>query len=99
MAKESGCFVVSPHWITAVSKRARTSLCSYMYSFKFGSSLCWCLQCSERGSRVHESDYPHTYNPNMALVSGRLTRIQKIVGSNPEKGGMCEIFFLNRSAV
>ena len=27
------------------------------------------FQCSERGSRVHESDYPHTYNPNMALVS------------------------------
>ena len=27
------------------------------------------LQCSESGVRVHESDYPHTYNPNMALVS------------------------------
>ena len=30
---------------------------------------CCCLQCVSEGRRVEESSYPHTYNPNMALVS------------------------------
>ena len=29
---------------------------------------CCCLQCVSEGRRVEESSYPHTYNPNMALV-------------------------------
>lgn len=78
MAKESGCFVVSPHWITAVSPPSpmHTSLLAissirYRQYFAVLWSYCRCfvvLQCYERGYRVHESDYPQTYNPNMALV-------------------------------
>lgn len=28
-----------------------------------------CLQCKEQNVRVEESLFPHTYNPNMTLVS------------------------------
>lgn len=33
-----------------------------------------CLQCKEQNVRVDESLFPHTYNPNMTLVSWPCSR-------------------------
>ncbi|XP_064393637.1 DNA topoisomerase 2-binding protein 1-A-like isoform X3 [Halichondria panicea] len=34
----------------------------------------WITACSERCARVEEADYPHTYNPNMALAGLSMPR-------------------------